>query len=531
MQMNSARVNRWGPTGLLILVLGTAALLYTTNLGRYSFWGDELYHVFAASSIVEEGRPVFPGGEEYRRALPFTYLVAGAFHLGGVNELAARLPSAVFGWLFLLASSLVVWRLLDGWTAGLYALMAGLSPYALQIIRQCRMYSTFQFFFFFGVILIWIALERFARTQPAGPAHRHLARAARDRRILLPALGSTACLAVALSIHKLAVSAGIALAVFSLAMLLLQARRGGWRPAAASVHALVLAAAALGILALTLQPRLLNNLLAAAFDMPKWATFLQAQMTPNYYRYFISDNFPVLFFTYPLAVLWLTKHRPSLGLLVLAVFAPLFLLHSYVFPLKQARYIYHIFPFFLLPIAYFVRCLIPAGWSWTRRYFAARSRLPQLALAGVFAAAVYVFFYPWLAQSRAEVSQWRWSGDWKQIAAKYAPLIESEGLVVMTTSQNHFYHYFGRRPDYYLRASYRPGDWDAEFILGSRSVYTLEQLQAALDAHPNLILITEYNLTNRDYYTAEMAQLIADRLRNVQRASDRIEVYRPRPPA
>ncbi len=94
---------------------------------------------------------------------------------------------------------------------------------------------------------------------------------------------------------------------------------------------LVLAAAALGILALTLQPRLLNNLLAAAFDMPKWATFLQAQMTPNYYRYFISDNFPVLFFTYPLAVLWLTKHRPSLGLLVLAVFAPLFLLHSYVF--------------------------------------------------------------------------------------------------------------------------------------------------------------------------------------------------------
>lgn len=512
----------------LAVVFLSAAFFNLYNLGGFGFWGDELYHVFAAQSLIENGTPAFSGGFEYLRALPFTYMVAASFELLGISEFSARLPSVFFGLLFLFTSALVVRHIVEGYTAIIYAVIISFSPFALQVVRQCRMYTTFLFFFFFSILLLWAALNRFDLFCGHGPAYRCLPRVLRDRKFLAALAGSAACLSVAATLHALALSVVAVVPVYCFGMLLYTASTKGWKVALMSIYGLMLALCACGLIVAAIEHQRMASLIQGAFGLPKWATFMKSQMTSNFYRYYFENNFPALFFIYPIATFWLIKEKPALGILTLSCFLPLFLLHSYAFPLKQERYIYHAFPFFALTNAFFIRRFLQEAWARMWQLYPTRQGLFRLALAAAFLGGAYVFFYPWLAQSRTEMFQARWSSDWKHFAEQYRPVIEARHTTVISTSQNHFYYYFGRRPDFYLRASYRPGDVDAEFGLNSETIYTLDQLQDAVEKHPNVILITEYGLGNRDYYTDEMARFIEDRMINVHDKGGFMKVYFPK---
>lgn len=516
-------------TTLLIAVILAVAFLHLYNLGKFGFWGDEMYHVFTAQSLLEKGTPVFPGGMAYRRALPFTYTVAASFKLLGVSEFSARLPSVLFSLTFIVSTSLVIRRLVDGYTAIVYAMIVGLSPYTLQVTRQCRMYAMFTLFFFFSLLLLWWALDRYSKGCLRCPAYRCLNLLRRDRTIIPALAGSAVCLVIALKLHLLAASIVAILPVFCLGMLLHEAWQNGWKTAGASVYSLVLTLCIIGGIGIFIffdRQRLMEmaiNILA----LPNWATFehMNSQMTSSFYRYYLQDNFPALFFIYPIAVLWLMKEKPSLGMLSAAGFATVFLAHSYVFPLKQERYIYHAFAFFAIPTAYFIRHLIQESWARMKQLYPDRRMVSRVVLSIAFAGGVYIFFYPWLAQAKTEMVRGRWTSQWKEVAHEYRPLMEKRQLTVITTSQNHFYHYFGRRPDFYLRASYRPGMKDAEFYLASETIYTLEQLKAVLDNREDVILITEFGLGNRDYFTDEMSGLIKERMVNAYPKPGHMKIF------
>ena len=78
--------------GALLLVLAAAVSVRLTRL-EASFYGDEAFHVVAASSILDGDGPRVSSQEEYRRAYPFTLAVAASMSLFGESEAAARLPA------------------------------------------------------------------------------------------------------------------------------------------------------------------------------------------------------------------------------------------------------------------------------------------------------------------------------------------------------------------------------------------------------------------------------------------------------
>lgn len=488
-----------------------------------------MYHVFTAKSLMETGEPVFPGGAEYHRALPFSFLVAVSFKIFGVSELSARLPSVIFALLFIVTSSLVIRRMTDGYTATVYAMIIGLSPFALQVARQCRMYTMFNFFFFFSIMLLWIALTCFATGCQRQPSFRCLDLFWKQPTIIVALLGAAICLFSAFKLHLLAVSVGAVVPVFCLGMLIYLWLHDGWKTASVSVYSVVFILCIAGAIALffLIDRQRLVRLITGVFALPNWATFehMRSQMTASFYRYYLQNNFPALFFTYPIAVLWLIKDKPSLGILSLAGFTTIFLAHSYGFPLKQERYIFQAFPFFALPSAFFIRHLIQESWERMRQLYPARKKIMSLVLSIAFAGGVYVYFYPWLAQSKAELGRGRWTSQWKEVAEEYRPILEKRNPTIITTSQNHFYHYFGKRPDFYMRASYRPGAIDAEYYLNSETIYTLEQLTEVLNNNTDVILITEFGTGNRDYFTAEMGKLVNERMVNIYSKTGFMRIY------
>jgi 4-amino-4-deoxy-L-arabinose transferase-like glycosyltransferase len=108
--------------GVVIAAIG--AVLFQTGLGATHLWDDdETFFAEAAREMFERGDAVVPwfNGELFAHKPPFMYwMMMGAYKLFGVNEFAARLPSALFG----IATALLVWqfgRLLYSAAVGFWA--------------------------------------------------------------------------------------------------------------------------------------------------------------------------------------------------------------------------------------------------------------------------------------------------------------------------------------------------------------------------------------------------------------------------
>ena len=82
-------------TLLLILIAAFPRLYHLNSLG---FYGDEETTSLPSLALAEGKGNIFPSGMPYRRALPQTWINAISAHfLGKENELAYRLPAALFG--------------------------------------------------------------------------------------------------------------------------------------------------------------------------------------------------------------------------------------------------------------------------------------------------------------------------------------------------------------------------------------------------------------------------------------------------
>src|SRR5437773_2822486 len=104
----------WSAAVLVVPVFLLALYSYGHGLGKRSLSIDELYHVYAADSLNRDGTFSLPSGRSYERAAPYTYAVSLSFKYLGVSEFAARIPSVLFGLLYLalfcrLLDSPLVW--------------------------------------------------------------------------------------------------------------------------------------------------------------------------------------------------------------------------------------------------------------------------------------------------------------------------------------------------------------------------------------------------------------------------------------
>src|SRR6202048_4230536 len=104
-----------------VLILLTLYVCYFSHLGAFGFIGpDEPRYAWIARDMAESGDWITPrlyGKPWFEKPPPYYWGAAICFKLFGVNEAAARLPSAISALLATLAMAWLAWRIYGAETA------------------------------------------------------------------------------------------------------------------------------------------------------------------------------------------------------------------------------------------------------------------------------------------------------------------------------------------------------------------------------------------------------------------------------
>src|SRR5258708_28900084 len=155
--------------GLVLVAL--AAVIFLTGLGGTRLWDDdETFFAQTAREMFERGDLVVPWFNQslFADKPPFMYwMMIGAYHVFGVTEFAARLPSALFG----IATVLLLWRLgriLYSPGVGFWAGM--ILTTSLNFVVISRAATTDAELIFFCTLPIYLFVRATAPTQPCADA-------------------------------------------------------------------------------------------------------------------------------------------------------------------------------------------------------------------------------------------------------------------------------------------------------------------------------------------------------------------------
>lgn len=139
--------------GLLTVL---AAVPRLVNLDRLSFYADEDLSALASHSVAQGGGGRLPSGFEYRRARPFTEVMALSERLfGQEREWVYRLPAAILGILSVPILFLFGRRVVGEGAAVVAALLLAFSDWHLGFSRQARMYAPLVFAVILGSWALW----------------------------------------------------------------------------------------------------------------------------------------------------------------------------------------------------------------------------------------------------------------------------------------------------------------------------------------------------------------------------------------
>jgi len=123
-------------------VLATA--IRFAGISDLSFYGDEETTAFAASSVLNSGKPAVPSGMDYNRAPLYSYMAAAsASVLGETRELSYRLPALAFGILSILLMWIGTRRLLGVAVALVATVLLVTSEWHAVTSGYARMYSPY----------------------------------------------------------------------------------------------------------------------------------------------------------------------------------------------------------------------------------------------------------------------------------------------------------------------------------------------------------------------------------------------------
>lgn len=144
---------------ILLVISIFGIILRMNNLGSLTFWQDEAIQTYAAIGLMQQGIPVMPSGMIYSRAFLDTLLIAQSFKIFGINEFAARMPSALFGVLTIPLIYLAGKELGNKRVGIIAALLITFSVFENIYNRDARMYSQFQFLYLLTAFLFYIYIK------------------------------------------------------------------------------------------------------------------------------------------------------------------------------------------------------------------------------------------------------------------------------------------------------------------------------------------------------------------------------------
>lgn len=493
----------------MVLLLLVGAFLRLDNLGRFGFAHDELFHVFGARSLLENGSLHVPAVGEYTRARPITYLTAASFRLLGESEFTARLPFALISLLGIVVGFWMVRRTLGTPLAWFFAGVMAVAPVGIELARETRMYSSFS--------LLYLAMSFFfiwgfeAQADGRRARWRGIARLEEGWSVKVAWLiGAGVVFAAAIPVHFLVFNFGITVAAYSSALLVYTAVTCGWRRAIGSKYAATLAGFVVVVLGLVLgAPSLWQWLVSAAVTVPTWAGDHPGDA--NFYRYLFQDNYPAFFFLFPLGAVGLIARAGRRGFFMAVSFAALFVVHSYVFGRKDERYIYYAFPFLiltgaegiLLAVRVVARELRSQTGSWP-------GWLRGLGMVSAAASCVFVVS-PWVLQA-AGVRNTVPAGDWKSLPPEVIERARTGN--VMTANPLQFVYYVQQSPTYYVGVD----EIVADPQLGTYFEGAAAAAETVLRSRDLMILTHAWHFYNNAYFSPDVREYV--------KANDDLEMNR-----
>jgi hypothetical protein len=519
---------RWlYPWGLLGLILAGALAVRAYNLDRFSFWVDELYHVVAAQSLIETGRPTLPSHvrEEYTRAYPVTYVTARMFEWFGAGEASGRAPFLVLNMIFLLTAFFVTRRWFNVHLALIVTFVLAFSPHELRMGREVRMYGLLQLLYFSASALFFAGLES---TRPRDTSASPRSWLPPPRGMVL--LGSASLLfLLAYRIQPLAVNFAIALAVYCLVMVAAVTARQGPRAACRSRYAWVVGLMTVaGIAVLLGAPEFVANRLSLAHSRPAWSTTGDGL---SYYSWFFSYYYAGLTAVYVLGIVLLIRRFGKPGVFVLCSFVPVLAAHVWVFTGRvEMRYIFYILPYFFIGACFalervFCRLLRLVAVEWRRR-----SKVVATALFLGTVCASSLFAWSWMSESR-DLLRWGYGPNWKTVAPELRQL--SDECVVMSPWPFHLAYYSGEFPDFILRKKQAEDGKEGVVRLGDRSVtvrwlFDPDEFEQRLDQDGDVcVVMTDWAFNNEAYIDYPLREAITTHLVRVEHGGDsKVQIYR-----
>jgi 4-amino-4-deoxy-L-arabinose transferase-like glycosyltransferase len=421
-----------GPSLLLEagVVLLVALVVRLIDLGHPPFI-DELNHLLAAGSLLEDGTLRIADGLSYDRGVLFTYLVAGAMAVFGGTLEAARLPAVLSG--ALLVVLVFVWLRAESgrvaaWTTAMLLCFAPLSLYLSQWVR----FYTLHALFFWAAT--WAAYQAVNQPDPA-------------RRRWLLAGGSLALYAAAFQLQVTTVIGMGGLALYAVLiegprrLLSLGSPARRWAALGIALLAgLTLATAA----SLTGATRWLAQ---RAGQVDVWAVGRADNI--RFYHSLFTDQYGFLWVLMPLAALVALARRWRLALLFACVFVGGILVHS-IAAWKAERYVFYLFPAWFALWGIAAAEVLPAMWSRVssaaRELLGGRARLASAvaALALIVASVlpansiaafratrlIYVQRTDWTPPLGFEGERYRGHPDWEAVEPVLDPLAESVDVVI-----------------------------------------------------------------------------------------------------
>lgn len=491
---------------LLISLITGAVYIRFHNLDKFGFWSDELYHVIAAQGLIDNDRPSFPSGVEYRRALSYTFLVSKSFQIFGVNEMAARLPSVLFNILFIFSGYFIIKNWYNKNSAIIFCIIMGFSPYILQITRQSRMYTAFQLFYFLGTYLFWVGFER------SGRIHSFEAFKNMEQKYDINIIYIVIALIiffVSYHFHQLTLTFAFVIWFYIVIVLFSNPSKISISEILKYKYGIALALSiGIALLILIIHPGYYVSMLHGAIRLPGWK--MGEHVDVKLFSWILRAESPIFFFLYPISTLYIIKKDFKKGLYIVLSFLIPFLLHSFVFKWKEERFMMYFYPFYILSIAVLVEEIINIICH-EMRHFKTKIKILDNLVPVCFVFSMFIFLYPWFFNSRNVTNYVFWT-DWKPSLKNTSTLLKQDSkIITLLDDQSFIFYYLKKGPDYYIAPKIYYQDEDTEYkYFNSKPVKTVKDLSSIVGSNHDVWVLArkdEYFNENR-YYRKDIMDYI-----------------------
>ena len=456
---------------------------------------DEMNHVLAARSLLEDGDLAILDGRPYGRAWLFTYLVAALYRVLGVGLEIGRLPAVIGG--VLLVCLFFIWlRRVGGAVAGwVAALLLCFAPISIYLSQWVRFYTLHALFFWIFVLSVYRLTEG-------------------GKRALWIGVGATALL-IALHLQETTLVGLGGLSAWLAVLYVPSLLRGWWRSPRRTWIGVAAAAMALTGLGVVFATGVVESTLARFGVVDDWAASRAGNV--RFYHQLLEDQYGLLWALWPVAFLVALTRAPRSASLFGAIFAVALVFHSLA-AWKSERYLFYALPGMLAVWGLAVAAFVP--WL-TERLRDLLARIPgpipgrltgigvsaALVLVGLFAAAgvdAFRLSREMMLRPDAEwetpaghLGEWyRGWPDWASARNLLAPV--SDSAAVMISSNDLSALFYLDRVDYVLSAGRLmqfDGSRSLEFALdwktGRPVISAVESIDLIMDCQPSGLIVVE----------------------------------------